>query len=115
LRSALSARVPGLPPSLPLNEGLLRALPATPAARGEFLPLLARVAEVLSLQEVTLRDLSYGAEDGGLSLSVEAADLPALQRVEAELRAAGLSVSPGVATTGDGSAEVLYRIAGTSG
>ena len=48
LRSALSARVPDLPPSLPLNEALLRALPAAPAARGEFLPLLARVADVLS-------------------------------------------------------------------
>jgi hypothetical protein len=112
LRSALSARVPDLPPSLPLSEALVRALPATPAARGEFLPLLAQVADVLSAQEVTLRDLSYSAEDGGLSLSVEARDLPALQRLEVELRAAGLSVSPGVATTGDGHAEVQYRIAG---
>ena len=89
LRSALSARVPDLPPSLPLDEALLRALPAAPAARGEFLPLLARVADVLSVQEVTLRDLSYSAEDGGLSLSVEAPDLPALQRVEDGLRGRG--------------------------
>ena len=115
LRSALSARVPDLPPTLPLNEALLRALPAAPAARGAFLPLLARAADVLSVQEVTLRDLSYSAEDGGLSLSVEAPDLPALQRVEAELRAAGLSVSPGVATTGESSAEVQYRVTGTGG
>ena len=70
---------------------------------------------MLSVQEVTLRDLSYSAEDGGLSLSVEAPDLPALQRVEAELRGAGLSVSSGVATTGDGSAEVQYRITGAGG
>ena len=59
-----------------------------------------------------LRDLGYSAEDGGLSLSVEAPDLPALQRVEAELRAAGLSVSAGVATTDRGSAGVQYRITG---
>ena len=61
---------------------------------------------------MTLRDLSYSAEDGGLSLSVEAPDLPALQRVEDGLRGAGLAVSAGVATTGDGSAEVQYRITG---
>jgi len=114
LRSAVSARVPELPPSLPLDQALLRALPP-PAPRGGFLPLLAQVAEVLGMEEVTVRDLSYGAEDGGLLLSVEAPDLPALQRVEGVLRGAGLSVSPGVATTGDGSAEVQYRVTGAGG
>jgi general secretion pathway protein L len=115
LRSALSERLPDLPASLPLHEALARAMPA-PAARGGFLPLLARVAEVLGTEaEVTVRDLGYSAEDGGLSLSVAAPDLGALQRAEDGLRGAGLAVSAGVATTGDGSAEVQYRITGGGG
>jgi general secretion pathway protein L len=114
LRSVLADRAPDLPP-LPLSEALARVLPA-PAARGGFLPLLAQVADVLGTEvEVTVRDLSYSAEDGGLSLSVEGPDLPALQRVEDGLREAGLAVSAGVATTGDGAAEVQYRITGGGG
>ena len=116
LHDALSARVPDLPPSLPLNEAMQRALPPAPAPRSAFLPLLAQVADVLGMEEgMVLRDLTYSTEDGGLSLAVEARDLPALQRIENELRETGLSVSSGAATTGDASAEVQYRVTGAGG
>jgi general secretion pathway protein L len=113
LRAALTARVPDLPASLPLSEAMLRAMPRAPEPAGGFLPLLARVSEVLggTGDEITLRNLAWSAEDG-LSLSVGAPDLATLQRIETDLRAGGLAVSPGVATTGGGGAEVQYVIRG---
>jgi general secretion pathway protein L len=110
LRAAVSARLPGSA-ALPLDEAVLRALPQSPRPAGGFLPLLAQVSEVFGpMADVAVRSMAYG--DDGLSISVEAPDLAALQRVETGLRAARLSVSAGVATTGDGGAEVQYVIRG---
>jgi general secretion pathway protein L len=112
LRAELSRRLPGLPEALPLDVALLRALPQAAAGGGGFLPLMARASEALGpmIGEVAIRNLAWDAEDGGLALQVEAPDLETLQGVEAALEAAGLSVSAGVATTGDGAAEARYVV-----
>jgi general secretion pathway protein L len=112
LRAELSARVPGLPASVPLDQALLRAYAGAGATReGGFLPLLAQVSQVLGAsQEVALNGLTYDAGDGALSLSVEGPDLAALQRAESDLRTTGLSVSAGVATTGEGVAQAQFVV-----
>lgn len=117
LRAALAARVPDLPAGLPLDAALQRALPQAADAAGGFIPLLARVSEVLAplAGEMALRNLAYAAADGSLALLVEAPDLATLQRIESDLAAAGLAVSAGVATTGNGAAEVRYVIGGAGG
>lgn len=115
LRSALAVRMPDLPAGLPLDAALARALPQGPgAAENGFLPLLAQVAEVLSplTGQVALRNLAYDGAGGSLAILVEAPDLATLQRIETDLTAAGIAVSAGVATTGDGAAEVRYVIGG---
>ena len=118
LRRELAARLGELPATVPLDAALQRALPgAEAAAGGGFLPLLARVGEALEPLEgeVAFRNLAYGAADGSLAVTLEAPDLATLQRVEGDLAAAGLAVSAGVATTGEGAAEARYVIGGAGG
>ena len=113
LRTALAARLPDLPADAPLELALRRALPASPdRADTRFLPLFAQVAGVLAplSGEVALRNLSYGATEARLAILVEAAALAPLQEIETALGAAGLIVAAGVATTGDGAAEVRFVI-----
>lgn len=114
LRAALAERLPEMPVSLPLDVALARALPLATATGGGFLPLLAQVSDTLApmADEISIRSLAYDTTGGGLSLRIEAADLATLQRVEADLGAAGLSVAVGAATTGDGAAEAQYVITG---
>ena len=114
LRRELAARLGDLPATVPLDVALGRALPQAEAAGGGLLPLLARVGEVLEplAGEIAFRDLSYGAAEGSLAVMLEAPDLATLQRIESDLAAAGLAVSAGVATTGEGAAEARYVIGG---
>jgi general secretion pathway protein L len=117
LRAEIAARMPDLPETIPLDMALRRALPAEAGAQDDgFLRLLARVSEALQpvAGAIAVRDLAFDAADG-LSLLVEAPDLVTLQRAEAELGAAGLLVSSGVATTGAGGAEARYMIGATGG
>ena len=116
LRTALAARVPGLDAGLPLDAALRRAFADGPAAGGAFLPLLSRISEVLAPLSgaIAMRDLAFDGAGGSLAVSLEAADLATLQRIEQDLRGAGLGVTPGVATTGDGAAQVRYVIAGAA-
>ena len=88
---------------------------AADAAGGGFLPLFAEVCEALldSGSEIALRNLSFDARrrrsrDAGRSARI----LATLQRVETGLGEAGLTVASGVATTGNGAAEVRYVIGG---
>ncbi len=112
LRSELSARVPGLPDGVSLDLAMRRAMPAAADQPGSFIPLLSQVSEALqpSASDVAVQSLAFSAADGTLAVSVEAPDLGTLQRVETDLGNAGLKVSSGVATTGDGGAEVRYVI-----
>ena len=117
LRRELAARLGELPATVPLDAALLRALPQAEAVVGGFLPLLAHVGEALEPleSEVAFRSLAYGAAEGSLAVMLEAPDLATLQRVEGDLAAAGLAVSAGVATTGEGAAEARYVIGGAGG
>lgn len=114
LRAAIAALAPGLPADLPLDAALRRALPEA-AAQGGFLPLLAQVASALEPQGEMLgfRSLGYDAASGSLSLLVEGPDLATLQQAEADLAAAGLAVSAGAASTGEGGAEVRFVVGGS--
>ncbi len=117
LRSELAARLPDLPASAQLDVALRRALPEPARPQGGFLPLMAHVSEALAplRDAIALRNLSYDAAAGSLAVTMEASDLATLQRVEAALGASGLAVASGVATTGDGAAEVRYVITGGGG
>lgn len=111
LRAAIAVRVPDLPATAPLDLALRRALPMEADAPGAgFLPLLARVSEALrpAGSGISVRDLAF--DEAGLSMLLEAPDLATLQQAEAGLGAAGLPVSSGAATTGDGAAEARFMI-----
>jgi type II secretion system protein L len=113
LRAQLAARVPGLPEGTPVDLALRRALP--PGQEGDpggFTPLAARVSEALlpTVGSISVRNMTFTAQDGSLSILVEGPDLETLQQVEGSLAAAGLAVEMGVATTSDDLAEVRYVI-----
>lgn len=116
LRSAIAARVPGLPPGLPIDVALQRALPPPPAAdAGGFLPLLAEVSRALApLPGLTLKSLGYRADDG-LALVVQAPNLATLQRMEAALQALPVVATPGAAAIADGTAETTLLVRGLGG
>ncbi len=61
-------------------------------------------------QPLEFRRLSWGAEDGVLSILVQGTDLDDLQALEQALRASGLQVRSGAASAGDGAAEVEMRV-----
>ena len=117
LRTEIAARVPALPAALPIDVALRRAMPAAASAGGGFLPLMATVAAALQpvASDVSMRSVAFDGTDGSLAMSVEAADLATLQRVETGLGAAGLAVTSGVATTGNGGAEVRFVVRGAGG
>jgi general secretion pathway protein L len=109
LRAALSAA--GQPVGADLTASLSHALTASGATAGTgFLDLAPQVFAAMADQagQVTLTDLSY-AQDS-IVMTMEAADLAALQQIEASLQDAGLSVQAGAATTRDGAAEVQMTI-----
>lgn len=118
LYSQLLARVPGLPKDAPLDLALRRAMPpGQEAASSGFIPLAARVSEALlpKVGSISVRNMVFTAEDGTLAILVEGPDLATLQDVENNLAGAGLAAAPGVATTGDGTAEVRYVIGAKGG
>jgi general secretion pathway protein L len=118
LRAELAVRVPGLPEDTPLDVALQRALPSGPETVGAgFVPLAARVSEALlpTVGAISVRSMTFTAEDGSLSILVEGPDLETLQQVESSLAAAGLMVEVGVATTSADMAEVRYVIGGAGG
>lgn len=118
LRAELVSRVPGLPADADLDVALRRALPSAHDTDGAgFMPLLSRisVAMLSAVGPVSIRNMQFIAAEGSLAILVEAPDLATLQGVENSLLAAGLMVEPGVATTGNGLAEVRYVIAAADG
>ncbi|NUB42762.1 hypothetical protein GEU84_000050 [Fertoebacter nigrum] len=111
LRVALTAA--GQPPGADLDTSLARALAARqPAGQGGFLPLMAQVFAAMAPEagHVTLRDLRYDAAEGSAQATLDAPDLATLQGLETALAAAGLAVTAGAATTGDGGAEVQMTL-----
>lgn len=78
-----------------------------PAATGAFLPLLAQAFGAMAAQsgQVQIKDLRFASDQNALTLTIEAPDLAALQTAETAFAGAGLLVSAGAATTGDGAAQ----------
>jgi general secretion pathway protein L len=89
------------------------------APRSTFFPLLVRASAALGQagSGTTLRELSYDAGAGELSLQVEQPDIGALRRAEAALARAGLNAASGAATVGaDGAAaRIVVRDAAATG
>lgn len=81
-------------------------------AKASFLPLMAHVSDVLlgGPGGITMPSIAWSGKSGELGLTVDASDLATLQAIQARLQGAGLSVSAGAATTGDGGAEVRMTI-----
>lgn len=77
-----------------------------------FLPLLARVSDTLlgGPGGITMPSIAWSNKSGELALTLDAGDLATLQAIQARLQGAGLLVSAGAATTGDGGAEVRMTI-----
>lgn len=111
--AALAPILPGVilgPDPTPI---LARLAPAVPFERqSDFLPLLTDASATIlgAGRSVTFRRLSWGAQDGTLSLLVQGTALDDLQAVEQALRASGLDVMSGAASAGDGGAEVEMRL-----
>ena len=109
LRAALSAA--GQPVGDDLTASLNQALSASGAAPASgFLDLAVQVFAAMADQagQVTLSELRYGQDS--IVMTLEAADLAALQQIEARLSDAGLTVQAGAATTRDGAAEVQMTV-----
>ncbi len=82
-------------------------VPAGPVAPpGQFLPLLTRAGSALAGANDVFQWQSVGYDQAArtLSITVEAADLEALQAASAALEASGLVVTPGAANNGQSAA-----------
>lgn len=110
VRDELAARAAVAQLPLP-DAGSPRPANAQPVGGG-FLPLLAQVSDALpSLGDgIVVRNMTFDADAGSLGILVEGPDLAALQGIESRLGAAGLNVSSGTATSGDGAAKVRLVI-----
>jgi general secretion pathway protein L len=110
--AAIAPVLPGVALGPDVDAVLARLAPTPPEARrSDFLPLLAEVSAALAGTGVGFRRLGWGAEDGTLSLLVQGAALDDLQAAEAAIRDAGLAVTSGAASAGEGGAEVEMRVA----
>lgn len=113
LRAVLAER--GMPAGDDLTASLSRALADQPASQGGgFLDLSSRLfAPIADLSgQLSLADMRYNAASGTIVMTLEAANLEALQQIENRLLDAGLTVQSGAATTRDGAAEVQMTVGG---
>lgn len=111
VRDILSAE--GLPSDLTLESALARALASRqPAPTGEFLPMAAKAFSAMASLPgaVSLRDLAYDDSSQRLRFTIAAADLQSLQDAQTALAGAGLTVSAGAATSGNGGAEAAFDV-----
>ncbi len=112
-QAALAPLLPGV--SVDEDPSVILARLAPPAARqsrSDLLPMLSEISAVLIAGDATVgfRRLSWGAEDGTMSLQIQAGGLDDLQAVQRDLEASGFVVGSGAANAGDGGAEVEMRI-----
>lgn len=80
-----------------------------------FMSILANVSQALGPQrdQITFRELRYGAREGVMTLLIQGSEFGPLQTAEAALTDAGLTVTSGTATATEGGAEVLLQIRDT--
>ncbi len=101
------------PPGTNLEVALAQAMAASaPASGAGLLPLIAEVFSVIApaAGRVSLQDLRYSQTDRAALMTLDAPDLTTLQRLEADLVAAGFRVTTGAATTNDGNARVQMTL-----
>ena len=81
-------------------------------ATGGVLPLLTQISEALPALNhgLVVRNMAFNANTGELGMLVEGQDLAALNALENQLRAAGLNISSGLATSSNGTAEMRLVI-----
>lgn len=105
--------LPGTPTDGDFAEPVLALLPSGGAAPARFLPLLTRASAALAPLKgsVAVQALTYADGDVTLTLTLEAADLPTLQRAQAALAAAGLRADAGPATSEAGRASEAITVA----
>lgn len=77
-----------------------------------FMTTLANVSLALGPQrdQITVRELRYGAREGVMTLLIQGREFELLQSAEAALADVGLNVTSGTATATEGGAEVLLQI-----
>lgn len=102
----------GLPDGANIEAAVAQAMVVRGgAAQSAFLPQLNTVFVAMA-GRVGVRDLHFAANAGSITMTVEAPDIATLQATESALRDAGLQVSAGAATSGNGLAEQQLTITG---
>jgi general secretion pathway protein L len=81
-----------------------------PQRGSTFLPLMDRVSQTLLAQESAVQFRQLNWSEDALRLTLEAADLDALQQAEASLKNAGLRVTSGSATADAGAARAELTV-----
>lgn len=113
LRDALSAA--GRPIDGDLDAAVSDLLAARqPPATDGFLRLMQRIFTAMASEagRVTLQTLRYAGTDDQATMTIEAPDIETLQALEQAFGEAGLVVSAGAATSGDGAAQVDMTLGG---
>ncbi|WP_299506847.1 type II secretion system protein GspL [uncultured Roseobacter sp.] len=113
----LAQRAPGLAPDQPLRLITAQLVNKnTPKQQDRFMATLNHASAALKTQadQITFRELRYGAREGVLTLLLQGSEFGALQAAEAALIGAGLRVTSGTATATESGAEVLLQIRTTS-
>ncbi|MFN3973325.1 MAG: type II secretion system protein GspL [Gemmobacter sp.] len=96
-----------------LDPAIAQAVAARrPLDRPSSLDLMNKIFSAMAREtgRISVQDLRIDAVQRSAVLTLEAPDLATLQRVEAVLVEAGLTVTSGAATTGNGAAEVRLTI-----
>ncbi len=96
-----------------LDVALAQALSSrAPTEESGFLPLIAEAFQIIApaTGSVTLQNLRFNAADNVAIMTLEAPNLVTLQRLENDWISAGLRVSVGAATTGNGAAQVQVTL-----
>ncbi len=113
VRDVLNAM--GQPSGDDIDASLAQALAQSNATNGpRAIPMMSLTFAALAPHSgrVTLSDLRYGADQGSLTLTLQAPDIVTLQGVEVALTNAGFRVTAGAATTAGGLAEQQMTLQG---
>jgi general secretion pathway protein L len=98
----------GQPAGSDIDAAITQTLARTNGTGGpRVIPMMSQTFATLAAQagHVTLSDLRYSADQGSLTLTLQAPDIVTLQSVEVALTDAGFRVTVGAATTAGGLAE----------
>lgn len=109
-RSLLAIAAPGRPVGEDVVTAAAEILPAGSAAPGRFFPLLARASAALEGAGAVSRSLSFDADEGSLTLDVEAANPAALRNAASALAAAGFASKSSESGAAGGAARAVIIV-----